>query len=183
MKKSEKNKLRRAEKRKLELARRKKRARTIAVFAIFLIAVVSLGAYFVLLSGEENIENKNTVQSSIVQTETEVLVPLAGISNEAEFYSYDSDGVEMQFFAVKDSNSDVRVALDACDLCYNAKKGYRQNGEVMHCINCGNEYLISGLGTENTQGGCWPSYLAINIDGENVVIQKTNLDAKRYMFA
>ena len=168
MSKSKNNKLRRAERRKMELARRKKRTRTIVLGSIAIILVICLGVYFALSIGGE----EKSVKTTESQSETEILIPLAGITNEAEFYSYDSNGVEMQFFAVRDSDGGVRIALDACDLCYDAKKGYRQDGAVMHCINCGNEYLISGLGTENTQGGCWPSYIPININGENVVIKK-----------
>jgi len=182
MKKSEKKELRRAEKRKLELARRKKRARTIALVALFMIAVVCLGAYYALFMSGENVEENKSVQSSLIQTETEVLVPLAGIGSNAEFYSYDSDGIKIQFFAVIGSDSEVHLALDACDVCYMEKKGYRQNGENMHCINCGNEYSIIGLGTENDQGGCWPSYLPKIIDGEYIIIEKTDLEAKKFMF-
>lgn len=178
MDKYEKKKLIRAERIKLELARRKKRTRKIAFGSMIVILVICLGIYITLFTGGEN----KIVKSSDTQSETEILIPLSGINGEAVFYSYNSNGVEMQFFVIKDSEGEVRIALDACDLCYGAKKGYRQKGEVMQCINCGNEYLITGLGTENVQGGCWPSYIPMRINGDNVVIEKSDLDAKRYMF-
>jgi len=107
---------------------------------------------------------------------------LSEISDNAEFYNYNADGVIIRYFAVKGSDGDVHVAFNACDICYDRKKGYRQVGEVMQCINCGNEYIIAGLGTENIQGGCWPSYLPVNIDEDNVVIAISDLENKRYMF-
>ena len=47
----------------------------------------------------------------------------------------------------------------------------------MVCNNCGNHYPISGLGTQNLRGGCWPSYLESSNDGEYLVIPKAALDA------
>ena len=106
------------------------------------------------------------------------------IGSEAKFYTHDTaDGANMRFFAVYGSDGDVHVALDVCDLCYGAKKGYRQIEDVMHCINCGREFPIISIGTENTAGGCWPSYIPIEIDGDEVVIKTSDLEEKEYMFS
>ena len=83
---------------------------------------------------------------------------------------------------MKDKQGNVHVAFDACDVCYEAKKGYRQNGDVMHCINCGKEFSITSIGVENTVGGCWPSFLPMNSDGNDVVIKIADLESKSYMF-
>ena len=54
----------------------------------------------------------------------------------------------------------------------------------MVCNNCGNYYPISGLGTANLAGGgCWPGYLPSKVEGDYIVIQKSDLNAKKYMFA
>ena len=52
----------------------------------------------------------------------------------------------------------------------------------MRCINCGLTFPIEEIGKNNTEGGCWPSYLPIKIDGDNIVIEKSDLENKRYMF-
>jgi len=52
----------------------------------------------------------------------------------------------------------------------------------MHCINCGKEFSINSIGTDNTAGGCWPSYLPIKIENENIIINKSDLEDKQYMF-
>jgi len=62
------------------------------------------------------------------------------------------------------------------------KKGYRQNGDVMTCINCGLEFDIAGLGNLNSGGGCWPSNLSKRIDGDYVVIDTEDLEDKLFMF-
>lgn len=116
------------------------------------------------------------------QNDTEVRIPLSDIGTTATFYAHESDGVTIRYFAVKDAQGSVHVAFDACDVCYEAKKGYKQVGSDMQCLNCGKQFAITSIGTENTVGGCWPSYLDMNIVGNDVIIQKTDLEAKTYMF-
>jgi uncharacterized membrane protein len=125
--------------------------------------------------------NSNT-NSAPQQTATEVLLPVSDISTTAAFYSYDSSGVIVRYFAVEDKQGNVHVAFDACDVCYEAKKGYKQNGDVMQCLNCGKTFAITSIGAENTAGGCWPSYLPMQIVGNDVVIQIADLEAKSFMF-
>jgi uncharacterized membrane protein len=136
-------------------------------------------------SNQQNNNNSNTntdYNSAPQQNETEVRIPISDIITTAKFYSYDSNGVSVRYFAVKDKQGTVHVAFDACDVCYEAKKGYKQNGDVMQCLNCGKTFSITSIGTENTAGGCWPSFLPMNIDGNNVVITIADLEAKSYMF-
>jgi uncharacterized membrane protein len=132
---------------------------------------------------QNNNSNKNTDYNSAPwQNETEVRIPISNLSTTAKFYSFDSNGVTIRYFAVKDNSGSVHVAFDACDVCYEAKKGYTQNGDVMQCINCGKTFSITGIGTDNTAGGCWPSYLPMKIDSDNIVIKISDLKAKSYMF-
>ncbi len=116
------------------------------------------------------------------QTGTEILIPLSDLTNSAKFYYLESEGVTIRYFAVKDTSNNVHVAFDTCDVCYQAKKGYRQNGDFMHCINCGREFPITSIGTENSAGGCWPSYLPMNIDNNTLIIKIVDLLEKNYMF-
>jgi len=104
-------------------------------------------------------------------------IPLSDVTYRAKWYKDDRD---TRFFLVKAGDGTVRTALDACDVCYQQKKGYRQEGNYMICNNCGNRYPISGLGTENkTPGGCWPSYLPNTIEGDNVIVKRSDLKNNR----
>lgn len=172
-------KLNSAEKRKKEFEQRRKGQYKI-IASLVVIALIFSGVFYVLTSNNES-KNKN-VTREIVPSDDTIQIPLGDISNEADFYSYDSDGIEIEFFTIKRTDNQVHVALNACDLCYHAKKGYVQTEDVMQCINCGLTYPINGIGTTNTEGGCWPSYVPINIDGDNVVIEKSDLDSKKFMF-
>jgi len=111
-------------------------------------------------------------------------IPMEKITNKAQFYEYDDSGVKIKFFVVKGSDNSIKAAFDACDVCYYSKKGYRQEGSNMICNNCGNQYPIDGLGTENRNpGGCWPSYLPNKVVGDDIIIQKSDLRDGKYMFA
>jgi uncharacterized membrane protein len=155
----------------------------IVVFAGVAMVTVLLLAGCTSNSQNENNSNTDTNNNSeALENNTEFLIPTSDISTTAKFYSYDVDGITVRYFAVKDAQGAVHVAFDACDVCYEAKKGYSQNGDLMQCLNCGRTFSISSIGTDNTAGGCWPSYLPMRLDGNNIVINKSDLEAKSYMF-
>jgi uncharacterized membrane protein len=158
----------------------KKKIVFIGVVAI--IAMVYLGGCTGTTQNKNNSNTNTNSNSAPQQNETEVRIPISDISSTAKFYSYDSSGVTVRYFAVKDKQGTVHVAFDACDVCYEAKKGYKQDGDVMQCLNCGKTFSITSIGTENTAGGCWPSFLPINIEENDVVIKMADLEAKSYMF-
>jgi uncharacterized membrane protein len=109
-------------------------------------------------------------------------VPTSEVTINAKWYPYDSAGVEIRFFCVRSSDDEIHVAFDACDVCYEEKKGYRQDATKMKCNACGLGFPIKAIGTENLKGGCWPSYLAMKIENDNVIILISDLEEKRFMF-
>jgi len=150
----------------------------LALTAIVLI-VAGLGGYFAFSTGGESYIPANP---NLPANQTEARIPIAQISDRASFYTYNSGGVNIRYFAVKGNDGQIHVAFDACDVCYPAKKGYRQIGDVMHCNNCGREFPINSIGTQNLAGGCWPSYLPMSIDENEVVIKISDIEGKKYMF-
>ncbi|MBN2331206.1 MAG: DUF2318 domain-containing protein [Candidatus Aenigmarchaeota archaeon] len=125
-----------------------------------------------------------TVTGAGVNTEGVVSIPMSDISETARFYEYDYGGTTIRFFAVKASDGSVKTGFDACDVCYGSGKGYRQEGGYMVCNNCGNRYPINGLGTENKNpGGCWPGYLPSLVEGDGLVVKKSDLANGAWRFA
>ena len=112
----------------------------------------------------------------------EVVIPLSELSTTAVFYTWDAPTATISFFAVLDDAGGVHVAFDACDVCYGAKLGYSQDGNQMVCNNCGNKFLITGIGTTNRGGGCWPGYLPITTDDHAVYIQHADLAGGSWYF-
>jgi uncharacterized membrane protein len=90
--------------------------------------------------------------------------------------------VEIRFFAVRSNDNEIHVAFDACDVCYEEKKGYRQEGIQMTCNNCDKTFPIKAIGSENMKGGCWPSYLPMSIEDDYIIIKISDLEEKKYMF-
>jgi hypothetical protein len=136
------------------------------IIGIFLLLVIG----FFFLGGN--------LTGNIVSAE-DIKIPLSDISSQTKFY--ETDGI--RFFVVKAGDGSIKTAFDACDVCYSANKGYRQEVNYMVCNNCGNKYPLSGLGTENKAGGgCWPGYLPSEILEESLVIKNSNLKKGEYRF-
>ncbi|MHA2346710.1 MAG: Fe-S-containing protein [Candidatus Hodarchaeales archaeon] len=147
------------------------------VYAIILITVCG----FSLILTMQNSGSGASASSAQLEGEN-LVIEASKIGNSAKFFYYDFENVRIQFFAVMGSDSNIHVALDACDVCYAERQGYTQQGSVMVCKNCGNQFQINGIGTENLSGGCWPSYVPFSVSGDKVLIPETNVAEKKYMF-
>jgi uncharacterized membrane protein len=110
-----------------------------------------------------------------------VAVPLADLADgKAHFYVVAAGGKQVKFFAVKTPDGKVRTAFDACDVCFPEKKGYRQEGEFMVCINCGRRFHVSKVG--EVHGGCNPAPLAAEPAGDNLRVTMAALTAGASFF-
>lgn len=112
----------------------------------------------------------------------DIRIPLSDIENgKAKFFDYTtSDNRSMRFFAIKSSDGVYRAALDACDVCYAAKKGYYQDGDDMICKKC-SRHFPSALVNE-VHGGCNPIGLPRAIDGDALVIKASELESRKTYF-
>jgi uncharacterized membrane protein len=175
-----------AKQRLIEQERLNRTGKRIAIFASLIIIVASIVAVSV---NNQNIENNSpgyspadTVTSSL-PTDTTLKIPTSELSTTPKWYSQTSNGVNIRFMVALGSDGKYHTALDACDVCYGSKKGYRVSGDNLICNNCGRSFGINNLGTDNTAGGCWPSYLPFTVSNGNIEIEKSDLEAKRFMFA
>ena len=101
-------------------------------------------------------------------------IPVAEVDDgKAKFYSYKAEsGRDVKFFVMKSSDGVYRAALDTCDVCYRAKKGYVQVGDQMVCRKCGQSFP-SALVNE-VSGGCNPVPLERTVaDGKLVIAART----------
>ena len=93
----------------------------------------------------------------------------------ARYYKYDSNGKDVYFFILKSSDGVIRAAFDACDVCFEARLGYRQEGDLMVCNNCGRQFPSVRINVE--EGGCNPAPLErLEADGL-IVINTTAIDS------
>jgi uncharacterized membrane protein len=103
-----------------------------------------------------------------------VTIPVTKVSDgKAHFFSYRSGDAQVNFFVLKSHDGMIRAAFDACDVCYQAKQGYRQEGDVMICNNC-NQQFRSDLINE-VKGGCNPAPIQRSVADGKIVIAAADL--------
>jgi hypothetical protein len=106
----------------------------------------------------------------------EVRIPIAELADHlAHYYTFMVGALPVEFFAIWTPDSVIRTALNACDICYRAKLGYRQDGTFMVCNNCGNRFPIEKIALAT--GGCNPVPLTARVDGQVLVITALVLEA------
>jgi len=171
-----------AQKRKMQQIQKKKRMQKMIGFSIGLISIMSIVIVIALSNGNESIQKTQPINTNTIEDDDKITIASSNIDTAASFFTYNSNGVDINYFLVRDDNGNIHAAFDACDVCYDAKKGYVQDGDDMRCVNCGLTFSIVQIGTANTGGGCWPSYLPVSNQDDNIIIDKSDLDNKRFMF-
>ena len=99
---------------------------------------------------------------------------------EAHHYTYMHLGRPIEFFVLKSQDGVVRAAFNACDVCFDAKKGYTQDGDYMICNNCGRRFPADQINV--VHGGCNPSPLERTVEGDTLVIQVKDIIAGQDYF-
>ena len=98
----------------------------------------------------------------------------------AKYYRAKVSGKEVKFFVLESSDGVIRAAFDACDVCYQAKRGYRQEGDFMICNNCGQRFVSTKV--NELKGGCNPSPLERVVQGDELMIDLAALAGGLYLF-
>jgi uncharacterized membrane protein len=140
---------------------------TTAIFLLLLSIFLGVPAHSFSIPGLNRAESVKELNSTVI-------IPAKKIDTKARFFSFKDGGKEIRFFAVKGSNGAIRVAFDACDACYREKKGYEQQVDRMICRNCNMKFPIDRLGP-NATGGCNPGFLPHRLDGNNIIINTSDL--------
>ena len=139
---------------------------------------VALGA-FVVFNPFSNKPSSSTVtttnQAASGTGASDIRIPISEISSKAKFFDYNTaDKRSVRFFVMRSSDGVYRAALDACDTCFHAKKGYHQEGDDMVCNNCGLKFHSAMV--NEVAGGCNPIGLARTIEGDQIVIKASELE-------
>lgn len=113
---------------------------------------------------------------TLVPTKGRLEIPVASINDgKAHHFKVQAgDGLMVTFFVLKSNDGVIRSAIDACDVCYRAGKGYEQSGDEMVCLNCGMRFASAKI--NEVKGGCNPAPLARTIEGDKVVIAMADID-------
>jgi uncharacterized membrane protein len=119
--------------------------------------------------------------AGVVETAETVKIPLTTLdSGKAIFLEADLGGRQVHYFALKSSDGVYRAAYDTCDVCFKANRGYRQEGDLMVCNNCGQKF--PSVRVNEVKGGCNPAPLDRKVEGDNLVIRKSDIEAGGHFF-
>lgn len=160
------------------------------VFLIFMLAFVLTACSG--KSGSPAEAGSGTEQQSAPQASvdapsegSDLIIPIADITEEAAFYPVEVDGTQMEIIAVKAPDGTMRTAFNTCQVCYDSGKGYyKQSGDKLVCQNCGNQFDMSRVGVE--AGGCnpWPIFNEDKtVTDEAITISYDFLKESRDIFA
>ena len=153
------------------------------IVAVVLLTGVGTLAYSGVLSG---LFKKSPAEigkaAGVAETADAVKIPLKSLdSGNALFLLQESEGRQVHYFALKSRDGAYRAALDACDVCFQSNRGYRQEGDLMVCNNCGQSFPSNRIG--EIKGGCNPHPLARKIEGQYLVIGKDGIVAGKEYFS
>lgn len=114
--------------------------------------------------------------AGVVETADGVRIPLRALaSGKALFLRADVGGSEIHYFVLKSSDGVYRAAYDTCDVCFRANRGYSQEGDLMVCNQCGQAF--PSVKVNEIKGGCNPAPLARKVEGDHLVITRSDLAA------
>jgi len=173
------------EKKRAQFAETEKpKSRMTPILIVALLALAGVAAYAVMSSlGDQ--PQATTVTGSSNKSESaaaDIRIPLADLGGgKAKFFDYTlADNRRVRFFAVKSPDGVYRAAMDACDTCFHAKQGYRQEGDEMVCNNCGLKFHSTLI--NEVSGGCNPVGLPRTIEGNQLVIKASELESRGRYF-
>jgi uncharacterized membrane protein len=154
---------------------RRPKSNVVKILALVAVALVAVGAY-VVTSGGGAASLVGAGDGKLRAANGEVSLPVSELSGKARFYEYKAEsGKTVRFFAMKSPDGVYRAALDACDVCFHAKKGYSQEGEDMVCNNCGMHFPSAQI--NEVKGGCNPMGLERKVAGDRLNLSARELEA------
>lgn len=154
---------------------------TVAAAMLFIVGVAAITNAGLL----DGIFRKSTAEiaksAGVVETADEVKIPLDALNpGKALFLRHEIEGRQLHYFALKTSDGAYRAAFDACDVCFRMNRGYRQEGDMMICNNCGQAFPSNRIG--DAKGGCNPHPLPRKVEGQHLVIKKSDIAAGKDYF-
>ena len=96
------------------------------------------------------------------------------------YYKINLSEKEIKFFVLMSDDGIVRVAFDACDVCFPRGKGYSQDGDFMICNNCGQSFHETKINI--IKGGCNPAPVDRIFDKQFLYVSVDSLQQGAFYF-
>ena len=141
------------------------------LFITLIAALILAGGAVYLLGGEKEAGPATATAAATQKSSTEFVYNSSDFSDgKAKYFSYKTpQGLDIRYFLLKSSDGVIRAAFDACDTCWAAGKGYRQEGDFMVCNNCGLRF--SSVKINEVKGGCNPAPLTRTSSGDRIIVK------------
>ena len=129
--------------------KKKHQQKNMLLYVACIFAIIAIAVVFVA-KGAINVKEEPTVS-----TTDSLIITKSELTDQAKFYPYEVNGIQMEVLAFVASDNSVRTALNTCQICYNSGRGYYvKQGDVLICQNCGNRFSADQV--EIIKGGCNP---------------------------
>jgi len=131
-----------------------------------------------------SLSTKNTIAANEqpkMTTNASVVTYPASLFDDgkARHFQYKHNDISIRYFILKSSDSVIRAAFDACDVCWPAGKGYYQDGDYMVCRNCGRRF--ASVLVNEVKGGCNPAPLNRGAsEGKLIINIKDIIEGQQY---
>ena len=148
----------------------------LAIAAALLLLLTSIVIVCVFSMSHHESDDPKLATAETVPAGMDVALPVATFADgRARFYRYvTATGQETRFFIIKSRDGVVHSALDACDSCFRARRGFRQAGDHLICNSCGRVVLSQHVNV--LRGGCNPVSVDHTVEGDRIVIRAAVLD-------
>jgi uncharacterized membrane protein len=167
---------------------------------VFLILVIGALVFLLNRKNVPNQENKRGDQATpvisndgflgekgkTVQAEGDKILIDENEVNDENLHAFNyystKAGKNLYFFIIKASDGTYRAAANACEVCFGAKKGFTQVGDLIKCENCGTTYAKDQIAV--IKGGCNPRPISRNVPVANsrLAIDLTDIESIAGLF-
>ena len=110
----------------------------------------------------------------VVPANGQVRLPVSLFDDgDAHHFTYLNGDSPIEFFVLRSADGTLRAAYNACDVCFQSKRGYLKEGDMMVCMNCGRRFPSDQINV--VEGGCNPAPLQRTIDGDVLVLKEADI--------
>ena len=162
------------------LGSEKKRKRIVPYTVLSICAILVIAAVVFFQGNVQSSQNRSVVQNvgqnnkGLRQVQVVTYPTTLFDEGKAKHFEFRADnGITVKYFVLKSSDGVIRAAFDACDVCWPSGKGYYQEQDKMVCRNCGKRF--ASVKINEVKGGCNPAPLNRQIEGDNLVIQVSDI--------
>jgi FTR1 family protein len=167
--------LKSADKRKMKALLRKERVWRQAASIAFLGILFLFGYNFVY----SRVPTELSPTEFLDARDGEIRISIAVLEDgNLHRFGYHAKETQIRFILMKIGEGQYGCALDACEIC--GDKGYYQEGVNVVCRHCIADIYIPTIGRS---GGCNPIPLNWELDGDNIVIDESDLEEAQRFFS